>query len=119
MLDGPREGNMHEYLYSLLYEGIELVVSFSNDLSSDGLELKEQTLLPILKQRINQLDAFDSFAFYLLPDQIDFQMADCFPESARQQIEQDVTQHIENGTFAWALNNSRPIVMSAQHYPVR
>lgn len=99
-------------VYNLMHEGISSVVSISNDLLSLKQEGNIDDILGILKEKLKQMNYFDSFAFYKVKDQIDFIQSQCHPENASTLIEQDVEHHIDNGTFSWVLNNNRPIVVS-------
>lgn len=96
----------------LLSEGMEQAVSFSNDLMSLPAKSSLQSVLELIAERLRQLDFFSSFAFYLLPDQLSFEMELCSPDSMRDEIEQDVAEHIEHGTFSWALTNTQPLVIT-------
>lgn len=95
-----------------MHEGISSVVAVSNELLSLNIESTVDDVLDLLTERLKSLDYFDSFAFYEIKDLIDFQQTHCYPENASELIEQDVERHIENGTFAWVLNHSRPTVFS-------
>lgn len=99
-------------IYNFMHDGISSVVAVSNDLLSLNKENTVDDVLDLLSEKLKILDYFDSFAFYKIKDLIDFEQSFCYPESAQQLIEQDVEQHINNGTFAWALNNTRPVVVS-------
>ena len=99
-------------IFNFIHDGISSVVSISNDLLSLNTDDTVDDVLNMLAEKLKILDYFDSFAFYKIKDLIDFKQSFCYPESAQQLIEQDVEQHINNGTFAWALNNTRPVVVS-------
>lgn len=99
-------------IYKFMHDGISSVVSISNDLLSLNKNSHDDDVLDILAEKLKVLDYFDSFSFYKIKDLIDFEQSYCYPESAKDLIEKDVEQHIDNGTFSWALNNTRPIVVS-------
>ncbi len=103
------------HIYNFLHEGISSVVSVSNDLLSLTKESTIDDVLDLITEKIILLNYFDSFAFYEIKDLIDFQLTHCHPQSAQQEIDKDVEYYIDNGTFSWALNNTRPIVV---HSPV-
>ena len=100
-------------IYNFLHNGMSSVVSISNDLVSLNKNHTVDDVLEILFDKLKVLNYFDSFALYKIKDLIDFEQSFCFPESAKDLIEQDVEQHIEKGTFSWALNNTRPVVVTA------
>ena len=99
-------------IFNFMHDGISSVVSISNDLLSLNKNNTVDDALEILSEKIIMLNYFDSFAFYKIKDLIDFEQSFCFPETKKNVIEQDVEEHINNGTFSWALNNTRPIVIS-------
>lgn len=101
-------------VYSFIHDGISSVVDVNNDLLSLPKSSTPSDVLDILTEKLKILAYFDSFAFYEIKDLIDFQQTHCYPEESSQSIEIDVIAHIENGTFAWALNNNRPVVVSGQ-----
>lgn len=99
-------------IYNFMHDGISSVVAVSNDLLSLNKNSRDDDVLEILAERLKVLDYFDSFSFYKIKDLIDFKQTYCYPEPAKELIEKDVEQHIDNGTFSWALNNTRPVVVS-------
>ncbi|WP_126455578.1 ATP-binding protein [Sulfuriflexus mobilis] len=100
--DGTLE--VHEFLS----EGVEDIVSLSGDLAALDFDVENTQALSIIKSYIQRLGLFKVFAFYLVPDQLNFELSFCYPESDRAEIERDVNEHIAHGTFAWALNNPNP-----------
>ena len=99
-------------IYNHMHNGISSVVSVSNDLLSLSKESTTNDIIDLLTEKLKMLAYFDSFAFYEVKDLIDFEQTHCHPENESKLIEQDVEAHIENGTFAWALNNTHPVVVS-------
>jgi len=98
--------------FAFLTEGIELAVSLSNDLMSLKKDAGVDSIVELVNTRIAQLNIFESFAVYLLEDQLSFELSSCVPDTARDEIGQDVQAHIENGTFSWVLNSSRPLAIT-------
>jgi len=97
---------------NFMHEGISSIVAVSNELLSLKKGSSVDDVLELLSDKLKILDYFDSFAFYEIKDLIDFQQTHCYPEDASESIELDVEKYIENGTFAWALNHSRPTIFS-------
>lgn len=102
------------YIYNHIHDGISSVVAVSNDLLSLNKDKTTADIIRLLSEKIIALDYFDSFAFYEIKDLIDFQQTHCYPENLCEIIEQDVECHIDNGTFAWALNNINPVVVTGE-----
>ena len=99
-------------IYNFMHDGISTVVSVSNDLLSLNKDNSIDDALDLLAEKLKILNYFDAFAFYKIKDLIDFKQSFCYPETEKDIIEQDVEEHINKGTFSWALNNTRPVVVS-------
>lgn len=107
--------NKNEFndIYNFMHDGISTVVEVSNELLSLNKNNTVNDVLDLLTKKLISLDCFDSFSFYEIKDLIDFEQTHCYPQSASEFVEQDVKQHINNGTFAWVLNSTRPVVVTA------
>lgn len=67
-------------------------------------------ILDKTRTRIRGLIPFQSVAFYLVnEDDSEFYLADCQPEGFSRFIKSEVENFVENGTFAWAMREQRPI----------
>ncbi len=102
-------------IYGFMHEGISAIVTASAELLSLNKQHGIDDALAILAENLKLLDYFDSFAFYKIRDLIDFEQSYCYPPTAADAIQKDVDQHIDNGTFAWALNTTHPVVVSGLH----
>ncbi len=111
-IDNQQELN---HIYTIMHDGISSVVSINSELLSLSRKNTMDDVLTILAEKLKMLDYFDSFAFYKIKDLIEFEQSYCYPQAAKQSIEEDVEYHIEKGTFAWALNNTRPVIVSGYH----
>jgi signal transduction histidine kinase/CheY-like chemotaxis protein len=72
------------------------------------------------RARIQRLIPFAVLAFYLVNEvDSEFVLSDCKPEGYRQFLEGEVDFLVDNGTFAWALREKRPIIVSSRDYQKR
>lgn len=64
-------------------------------------------------RRLEQLVPMDKYGFFLADDaQLDFPLAYCMPEHAGPRLDKDISRFIDDGTFAWALNQTRAIAFT-------
>ena len=98
--------------YSFLSSGIDKTVSLTANLAATESAPDINHLLELISDQFEQLGIFESFAFYLLPDQLSFEMHQCSDNRCRELIEADVKKHILDGTFGWAVNQNKPIVVT-------
>ncbi len=62
--------------------------------------------------RLGELFGYRKYVFLRIDEKDhDFKLYDCFPEEKRAAIEREIDHQIERGAFAWALNQSRPVMV--------
>lgn len=67
------------------------------------------------RKHLQQFMKFRTMAFYMVDESNNqFLLEDCDPESDRELIEIETRHQIEKGNFAWALRQSRPLVVQEQ-----
>ena len=83
--------------------------------------LKDQTsILNEARDRILKLIPFQIAAFLLVDEENqEFYLADCEPSKYGEYLEKEVDNLIEKGTFAWALREKRPVIVSTRNYKKR
>ncbi len=76
---------------------------------------KPAELFEIARQHIHQIVDFEVSAFYLVDEaDSDFFLSVVEPEDERDFVQGEVNAAIEDGTFAWAINQNTPVLMKAQ-----
>jgi signal transduction histidine kinase/ActR/RegA family two-component response regulator len=79
-----------------------------NKLHSPSLILEET------RSRIRSLIPFEADAFYMVDESnSEFYLEECAPEEYRSTFLEEIENFIENGTFAWAMRDERPIFVAA------
>jgi len=93
-------------------DGLEMAASLGDFQNSINRLSDISTLLEETKIRIQGLIPSESIAFYLVEEgSNDFIMKYIDSETYRLYIQNEVNHVIDNGTFAWALREKRPIIV--------
>jgi len=81
---------------------------------------KFENIPAILKEtgsRIKRLMQLNTMAFFLIDENTsDFFLADVNPPTHRSDIQKEVDFLIENGSFAWALREKRPVIVTSKNH---
>jgi two-component system, cell cycle sensor histidine kinase and response regulator CckA len=95
-----------------IVDGLERAASLG-DFQSSICKLSDvSTLLEETRIRVRGLIPFESIAFFLVEEgSNDFIMKYIDSETYRSYIQNEVDHFIDNGTFAWALREKRPIIV--------
>lgn len=79
-----------------------------NKIHSQSLILEET------RARVLTLVPFEASAFYLVDEATsEFYLENCSPEDYKPLIQSEVDNFVENGTFAWAMREQRPLFLPA------
>ena len=93
-------------------ELLEILSSLGSSLSLNSGETKQ--ILKSLRIHLRQLLPLHTAAFFLVAhDTAEFLLEDCDPVGNRELIQQAVDRAIDEGTFAWALRQNRPLFTRA------
>ncbi len=97
------------------FEQIELLEILSSLGSSLSLNSGESSqILKSLRIHLRQLLPLHTAAFFLADhDSAEFLIEDCDPPESRAEIQKAVDHAIDEGTFAWALRQNRPLFTRA------
>ena len=93
------------------FEQVELLEILSSLGSSLSLNSGEPAqIVRTLRIHIRQLLPLRIGAFFLVdPETAEFRIEDCSPAEERERVQHAVDQTIDEGTFAWALRQNRPL----------
>ncbi len=98
-------------------DALEFVASLGDFQSTINHEQDLPTILAATKTNLNRLLSFRALAFLTVNEtDYDFSIADCEPESERVMLQQEIDFQISEGTFAWALNQNRAVMVPAKNF---
>ncbi len=94
------------------FEFFDLLASLNKGLSSLPLDASTTALYETIQDHLLQLFPFESSVFITPnPTTFEFELNHCFPETTRPLAQQALDQIIDEGTFAWSLQQNRPVVL--------
>ena len=92
--------------------GLDILASLGELQHSAHLNRDPHQILNISLNHVKRLVDFQVAAFYLVDEESsDFVLKEVNPPAHRELIQTEVDREIENGTFAWALNRNRAVVI--------
>ena len=92
--------------------GLDILASLGELQHSAHLNRDPHQILDISLNHVKRLVDFQVVAFYLVDEaSSDFVLQEVNPPADRELIQTEVDREIENGTFAWALNRNRAVVI--------
>jgi len=100
-----------EEMRQWFHRALEIGAGLGDFQASVNQGMGSVTILAEARARLQQLFDFKAIAFFLV-DESDytFDLNDCEPASLREFVQGEVDHHIEEGTFAWALNQTRAVL---------
>jgi signal transduction histidine kinase/HPt (histidine-containing phosphotransfer) domain-containing protein len=93
-------------------DALDFVASLGDFQASLTPEQDPSTILQATRTNLSRIASFRVRAFLMLADDdLDMTLAECDPESDRADMQAEVDRLINEGTFAWALNQNRPLLV--------
>lgn len=97
-------------------EALDLVVSSGDFQAGFTADQDHAAIFSLACQYLRRLMPFRTIAFSMVDESnFDFFLTDCEPESDRTFIRKEMDIRIEEGTFAWALQQNRTVTMPTKH----
>jgi len=98
-------------------DSLDLVASLGEFHSRVNGEQDDAGILTATRTHLNRLLAFRAVAFLTVSEtDFDFAMIDCEPASDAPLLQEEVDLQVGEGTFAWALNQNRSVLVPAKNY---
>ena len=92
---------------------MNVLVSLGELQHGASLARNPKQVLDIIEENLQKLIQFKTMAFFMVDeDSSDFILTRISPEEDRERIQKVIDEQIENGTFAWALNQNRPVMVN-------
>ena len=88
------------------------VLTACSDFQSDIYRLKESSfVIHAVFGQLRRLIPFSTLAMFGIDEDSSFDLTVCEPERARGPIRREIEARVQDGTFAWALNQNHPVVV--------
>ena len=101
-----------EHSYRRLLDSVDIVSNFDDFHITEHDIPDQQQILQITTRRLMQHVPMEEYGFFMADDVgLDFPLEFCEPASSNALLNSDIDRFIEDGTFAWALNQNRGIVL--------
>lgn len=110
-----RIGYLEKRARSNLY-GLGLLASFGERLHDATMACDKAQTLKLCGEHLAQLLDFQVTSFFLIDDDSGFELVQVNPESEKSEIQKEIDEQIENGNFAWAVSQNRPVVVKSNRY---
>ncbi len=99
-------------------EFLDTLISFGFGLGGDNQTAESEHLHQIILEHVRQLMPFDALAFYAVdPESFDFIPTHCEPDEKLSLVQEAVDKAIAENTFAWTLQQNRPVVVHNDQFP--
>jgi signal transduction histidine kinase/CheY-like chemotaxis protein/HPt (histidine-containing phosphotransfer) domain-containing protein len=96
---------------------LDVVASLGEFKPQVQAEQNQSIILNATRPLFRRLMAFRAFGFYLVdPVSMDFELVNCEPETDEQSLRYEVDLTIADGTFAWTLAQTRPLMISSRFF---
>jgi signal transduction histidine kinase/DNA-binding response OmpR family regulator len=98
-----------------LLECLDVVVTMARSLQTGFTEHPGDFVFSEVLAALRRLVDFESAAFIRMDeDALGYSFVHCDPPEAQEDFEKELQRQIEDGNFAWALSQSRPVVVTSR-----
>lgn len=109
-----------EEAYRFTLDALEMAASLGDFQPSISNLQDMPAILGETKARIRRLMALQAVAFFLVEeDTHDFLLTEADPADYSSRLKNEVDFLIEDGTFAWALRENRPVIVSSRNHEMQ
>ena len=91
------------------------VLASCNDFQSDIYRKKDTSfVIRAMFEQLRRLVPFIALSYFNVEEDAGFGLMLCDPYTARQRLKEEVDAKIMDGTFPWALNQNRPVIVQTE-----
>lgn len=96
---------------------LDLLASLGELQHSASMRKDPAGIFSATRAHLKRLIDFEALAFFMVDESTsEFVLTEFEPESEKLPIQSEIDFQIENGTFAWALNQNRPVIVKATQF---
>jgi signal transduction histidine kinase/DNA-binding response OmpR family regulator len=110
-----RIGYLEKLARSNLY-GLGLLASLGELQHDATMACDTDQILKLCGEHLERLLDFQVMSFSLVNENSCFELVQVIPESEKPDLQKEIDEQIENGGFAWAVNQNRPVVVKSKRY---
>lgn len=97
-------------------DAFELVASMGEIHNSSHIDWDTRSILGATRQHLQRLVKFSSLAFLTVEENSpEFILTDCDPSDTQQQFDEEIAYQTQQGTFAYALQQNKAVIVSAKN----
>ena len=101
-------------LHEWFIHALEISASVSEIKDKPGEKGNEHVIITETLNRISQLLHFSTLAFMRVDEEtFDFNLTECSPPEQQTELQHEIDKQIEEGTFGWALNQTKAVVVTS------
>ena len=111
-----QERNLYMEECHLRFLSVLEMLASSSDFQADlNRDMDNASIFRTTIYQIKRLQAFTYLGFFITSDENDFELVECDPPVRKEELEREVDAKIMDGSFAWAINQTRPVLHPANN----
>ena len=101
-----------------IFDSLHMVTELGGVQASMQHEQEPGPIFDSVRVQLRRLIDFQTMAFFIVSESdFAFTLTDCKPDHQWSQMKREAEAQINEGTFAWAINQNRPIMVGAKQMP--
>ncbi len=101
-----------------IFDSLHMVAELGGVQASMQHEQEPGPIFDSVRVQLRRLIDFQTMAFFMVNESdLAFTLTDCEPDHQLSQMKREAAAQIDEGTFAWAINQNRPVMVAAKYLP--